>query len=146
MNAQFSSTPPASCGNCEYRQYVQGEFSFVGLNGNVYNPDKYLAPGVLLSHSTLQEDGGYLSGGWTRYGHRSDPTPPTWTNVIDSYGSDRLTGCTYLGSDAPDTGCQSSGVYSQVGMTLYFVGQIIDTTTGTAVATKSWNVICQATG
>jgi hypothetical protein len=150
MSATFSSTAPASCELCVYRQLVQGYFAGTKPSGVIDYFDKELAPGVYLSMTEFQEDGGLIGGSWARYGHREDPTG-IWTIVGDSYTpAPRTTGCTYSGSDAPQT-CLSASTYQYYDMYLSFQGQICqvpcdppqeDPPGNNTVSVSNWTVHC----
>jgi hypothetical protein len=140
MEATFASSATAACANCEYRQFLKGYFKGTKQDGTVETFDKLLAPGVLLSATTLQEDGGNLSAGWTRYGHRGDPSG-IWTNTIDSYPPDRATGCTYEGGDYPGI-CLPTSTWKQYDMHLSFEGRIVQMPAETIVSAKNWDVFC----
>jgi hypothetical protein len=143
MEATFNTSATAACANCEYRQFIKGYFKGTKNDGTVEKFDKLLAPGVLLSETVFQEDGGNLGGNWTRYGHREDQSG-IWTNVIDTYTpAPRATGCTYNGGDMPGI-CLPSTTWKGYNMHLSFEGRIVQMPAETVVSTKSWDVFCSS--
>jgi len=123
INAVFSSSAPASCDQCVYRQLVKGHFLGVKTDGTEVYFSIEVAPGVFVNDSTYQEDGELDAGVWKRYGHREDPSG-IWHPLGDTYTPDpRTTGCTYSGKDAPAL-CADGSVFEFFEMSLHFQGQI----------------------
>jgi len=123
MNADFSSTTPAECRCCEYRQYVKGHM-------------KTRAPGqdwvTGWSEANYVED---LLPDGRGYGHRNQPQ-----YLTDKYlPLPRATGCSYRGIDSPSV--SPLGLGDEYDILLVFKATIIDVCNGNAIkSTALWTV------
>lgn len=134
MSADFTGDPPvpAICGPCgEYRQYVKGTFT---KNGSAVRHDLCGTP---LDPSNYNEDCGVFGGRQLKYGYHS-------IQFANSNFSrpDQATGFRWDGYDYPGIR-GSSG--DQLGVSLQFMGSLIDTCNGATLGGSTWSVEGTAT-
>ena len=137
VTIDFSSSPPAVCSICEYRQEIRGyakykqpgQSQFTYLDIKVYG-------GASLNQTKFQEDACVaIDGTLLRYGHRNEER-----HCTDDYTPERKTGCHYAASDSPGL----PGDYMLPGTTydfkFEFKGKVINAKTGKGVEEKTWTV------
>jgi hypothetical protein len=134
FKARFSSTgvfthgANETCAHGEYRQYIMGKFEVDGsvLTHMLCNPTQ-------LSQTVYHED---LCGPptCTAGGYRACPEHAT----DRYYTPDRATGCDFYMEDAPGFGLVEAGKTYVI--ELSFKAELIDTSSGVVLQTKTWTV------
>jgi hypothetical protein len=127
--ATFAHGIGETCTPLEYRQYVKGVFK---VNGVVKQHS--LCGDDFLSPTTFKQDGcgpGPTIKPCTAYGHRACPA-----HSKDMYVPNQSTGCGFYMEDEPGFTNISNG--NRYELDLSFRGEIINTSTGSIVQTRTW--------
>jgi hypothetical protein len=131
--AVFTNSAGTSCANGEYRQLVKGQFS---VDGTVIS--HVLCGSTIMSTDVWREDGCPPTA-CSAYGHRACP-PRAWSAYTNP---DQATGSQYAAYDQPGfRNIQPGNTYT---IDLQFLGQLVDTSSGATLASRTWSVSGQLT-